>query len=252
MSERSTIADTASALSPEETRGLRVALSPYLFRGMLLGMGAVAVALYQVTRSRGRTWEFAKARARTLAWMLGVEVDVHGAEHVAEGGPFVLASNHQSHLDILCLLGFLPGETRFAAKKNLWRHPIMARILDTLEMVPIDREQPEQAIGALDRAARKRQSIVIFPEGTRSRNGSLQPFKKGAFALAIASGMPIVPVTCRGTRRLMPRGSRLTVVPGKVEIVLCPPIPTNDLRYEDRAALSSQVRAAIEAHHTGW
>lgn len=252
MAERSTTADDASALSPEETRGLRVALSPHLFRGMLLGMGATAVVLHQVTRSRRRTWEFAKARARTLAWMLGVAVEVQGAEHLAAGGPFVLASNHQSHLDILCLLGFLPGETRFAAKKELWRHPVMARILDTLEMVPIDRDQPEQAIGALDRAARRKQSIVIFPEGTRSRNGGLQPFKKGAFALAIASGMPIVPVVCRGTRRLMPRGSQLTVVPGRVEIVLCPPIPTNDLRYEDREALSSRVRAAIEAHHTGW
>jgi 1-acyl-sn-glycerol-3-phosphate acyltransferase len=252
MSERSTTADTSSALTEAETRGLRVALSPYLFRGMLLGMGAVAVGLYQVTRSRRRTWEFAKARARTLTWMLGVAVDVSGTEHVADGGPYVLASNHQSHLDILCLLGFLPGETRFAAKKELWKHPIMAGILDTLEMVPIDRDQPEQAIGALDRAARKRQSIVIFPEGTRSRNGGLQPFKKGAFALAIAAGMPIVPVTCRGTRRLMPKGSRLTVVPGRVEIVISAPIPTLDLRYEDREVLAGRVRAAIEAHHTGW
>jgi 1-acyl-sn-glycerol-3-phosphate acyltransferase len=173
-------------------------------------------------------------------------------EHVVEGGPFVFASNHQSHLDILCLLGFLPGETRFAAKKQLWQHRIMAGILDTLEMVPIDRDQPEQAIGALDRAARKRRSIVIFPEGTRSRNGSLQPFKKGAFALAIASGMPIVPVVCRGTRRLMPKGSRLTVVPGKVEIVICPPIATSDLRYEDREALAAQVRTVIAEQHTGW
>jgi len=250
MSERSTAA-TADALSPEETRGLRVALSPHLFRGMLLGMGAAAIVLYQVTRSRRRTWEFAKARARTLAWMLGVEVDVLGTEHLADGGPYVFASNHQSHLDILCLLGFLPGETRFAAKKELWRHRVMAGILDTLEMVPIDRDEPEQAIGALERAARKRQSIVIFPEGTRSRSGSLQPFKKGAFVLAIASGMPIVPVVCRGTRRLMPKGSRLTVVPGKVEIVVCPPIPTVDLGWDDRDALAARVRAAIEEHHTG-
>ena len=78
------------------------------------------------------------------------------------------------------------------------------------------------------------------------------PFKKGAFALAIASGMPIVPVVCRGTRRLMPKGSRLTVVPGKVEIVISPPIPTNELHYEDRDALSAQVRSAMEPHHTGW
>jgi 1-acyl-sn-glycerol-3-phosphate acyltransferase len=252
MSERVSTAATASAVSPEEMRGLRVALSPHVFRGMLLGTGAAAVALYQATRSRRRTWAFAKARARTLAWMLGVQVDVRGVEHVADGGPYVFASNHQSHLDILCLLGFLPGETRFAAKKELWDHPIMAAIMDTLEMVPIDREHPEVAVEALKRAARKRQSIVIFPEGTRSRNGSLRLFKKGAFAMAIATGMPIVPVVCRGTRRLMPRGSRLTVVPGQVEVVICPPIPTADLRYDDRDELAGRVRAAIETHHTGW
>jgi 1-acyl-sn-glycerol-3-phosphate acyltransferase len=77
------------------------------------------------------------------------------------------------------------------------------------------------------------------------------PFRKGAFVLAIASGMPIVPVICRGTRRLMPRGSKLTVVPGDVEVVIEAPIPTAGLTYEDRDDLSARVRAAIEKHHTG-
>jgi len=238
-------------ISAAEPSGLRVAVSPYLFRGMLVGMAAVAVGLQRATGSRALAWQFAKARARTLAWLLGVDVQIRGREHLAGGGPFIFTPNHQSHLDILLLLEHLPGRTRFAAKRELWRHPVMAAVLDTLGMVPVDREHPERAIDALNRAAAARDSFVIFPEGTRSRTGQLLPFKKGAFVLAIASGLPVVPVVCRGTRRLMPRGSRLVVVPGTVEIVIEAPIATAGLGYEDRDALSARVRAAIERHHSG-
>jgi 1-acyl-sn-glycerol-3-phosphate acyltransferase len=215
-------------------------------------MAAVAIGIHRTTGSRTLAWKFAKARARDLAWMLGVEVTVHGVEHVATGGPFIYAPNHQSHLDILTLLGHLPGATRFAAKRELWRHPIVGGVLDTLGMIPIDREAGERSIEALNEAAREASSIVIFPEGTRSRDGQLREFKKGAFVLAIATGLPIVPVCCRGTRRLMPRGSKLTVVPGPVDIFISPPIATTGLDYDDRDALAAQVREAILENHTGW
>ncbi len=236
----------------DAVRAVRVAVSPYLFRGMLLSMAVVAVALHRATGSRDLAWRFAKARARTLAWMLGVDVEVHGREHLASGGPFVFTPNHQSHLDILVLLGFLPGQTRFAAKQELWRHPVMAAVLDTLGMVRIDREHPERAIEALRREAQRDHSLVIFPEGTRSRDGHLGEFKKGAFVTAIELGLPVVPVVCRGTRRLMPRGSRLAVAPGKVEIVIEAPIPTTGLSYADRVALAARAREAVLRHHTGW
>jgi len=232
--------------------GLRIAASPYLFRGMLVGMAAVAVALHRTTGSRELAWRFAKARARTLEWMLGVRTTVHGLAHAADAGPVIYAPNHQSHLDILTLLAHLPGRTRFAAKQELWRHPVVGGVLDTLGMIPIDREAGEKSIEALNAAARERHSIVIFPEGTRSRDGRLREFKKGAFALAIATGLPIVPVCCRGTRRLMPRGSRLTVVPGEVDLYVEPPISTAGLAYDDRERLAARVRAAIERNHTGW
>src|SRR5262249_59037139 len=128
------------------------------------------------TGSRALAWGFAKARARDLEWMLGVRTTVQGLEHVANAGPVVYAPNHQSHLDILVLLGHLPGATRFAAKRELWRHPVVAGVLDTLGMIPVDREHPEEAIDALRSAARARQSFVLFPEGTRSRTGALLPF----------------------------------------------------------------------------
>jgi 1-acyl-sn-glycerol-3-phosphate acyltransferase len=234
-----------------EAVSLRIALSPHLFRGMLVGMAGVAVTLHRLTGSRELAWRFAKARARTLTRLLGVSVRMHGLDRLAGGGPFVFTPNHQSHLDILVLLGFLPGRTRFAAKRELWGHPVVGAVLDTLGMVPIEREQPERAIAALNSAGAVADSLVIFPEGTRSRTGELLPFKKGAFVLAIATGLPVVPVVCRGTRRLMPRGSRLTVVPGEIDIVIEEPIPTAGLGYEHRDELAARVRDAIARHHTG-
>src|SRR5881392_2262030 len=154
MSEPVDSVAAGAELAPGEARGLRVALSPYLFRGMLVGMAAVAVALHRVTGSRKLAWRFAKARARTLAQLLGLRVRLHGLEHLAGGGPFVFTPNHQSHLDILVLLGYLPGRTRFAAKRELWRHPVVAAVLDTLGMIPIERDRPERAVDALNRAGR--------------------------------------------------------------------------------------------------
>ena len=251
MAESGDATLAATGIGYAEARGLRVALSPYLFRSMMVAMAGVAVTMDRITGNRDLTWRFAKGRARDLANLLGVQVTVRGGEHLA-GGPFVLASNHQSHLDILALLGFLPGRTRFAAKREMWRHPVVGAVLDTLDMVPIDRDDPESAIAALQRTDGTAGSLVVFPEGTRSRDGQLREFKKGAFVLAIRAGLPVVPVVCRGTRRLMPRGSRLTVVPGPVEIIVEEPIPTAGLGYDDRDALAARVRGLIERHHTGW
>jgi 1-acyl-sn-glycerol-3-phosphate acyltransferase len=250
MSEPTETADAVPGTDP--ITGVRVALSSYLFRSMLVGMGATAVAIHRTTGSRSLAWSFAKGRARDLTWLLGVNVRVQGLEHLRTGGPFIFAPNHQSHLDILTMLAFLPGRTRFASKTELWNHPIVGAVLDTLGMVPIDRANPERAIDALNRAGGRDESLVIFPEGKRSRDGVLAEFKKGAFVLAIRLGRPVVPVVVRGTRRLMPRGSKLTVLPGDVEIIVEPPIPTLGLTFDDRDLLAAQVRSAIEQHHTGW
>jgi 1-acyl-sn-glycerol-3-phosphate acyltransferase len=234
--------DALTSIRPvADARSLRSRLSPYLFRGMLVSMAAAAVALHRVTRDRSRVWRFAKARARTLEAMLGVEVRVHGAERLDPAQAYVFAPNHQSHLDILALLAHLPGRPRFAAKKELWRHPVVGAVLDTLGMVPVDREHPERAGAALERAS-----------ATRSRDGRLGEFKKGAFVIAIHAGLPLVPVTCVGTRRLMPKGSRLTVLAGPADVYVHEPIPTAGLRYDDREALMARVRAAIASEHTGY
>ncbi len=242
----------ATVREPSTLHDVRVALSPYLFRGMLVAMAAAAVAIHRTTGSRDLAWRFAKARARDLAWMLGVTIHVRGLEHVPADPPAIYTPNHQSHLDILALLAVLPGRPRFAAKRELWRHAVVGAVLDTLGMIPIDRERPADAIAQLNRRGAERDPLVIFPEGTRSRDGRLGEFRKGAFVLAIRLGRPVVPVVCRGTRRLMPPGGGMRVEPGEVEIIVERPIATIGLGHADRDALAARVRAAILAHHTGW
>lgn len=222
----------------------RVVLNRIIFRGMLFASGLIAMALYQV--SRPLAWRFAKAQARNLARFCGVRVRVRGTERL-RGGPYIFTPNHQSHFDIVALLGYLPGESRFAAKKDLFREPILGAVMRTLGMIPIDRGDSEASIRRLQSLKDRNFSVIIFPEGTRSRDGGLLSFKKGAFVAAIELGMPIVPVVCRGSAEVMPAGGYLSILPGNVDIEVLEPIDTAGLAYEDRELLRETVRERIAA-----
>jgi 1-acyl-sn-glycerol-3-phosphate acyltransferase len=239
-----TIPSETTALATPIPRA-RAFLNRQIFRGMLFSMGTIAVVMYRLVRDKNVTWAFAKARARNLAWMCGVKVHIRGLENLG-AGPYVFAPNHQSNFDIAALLGYLPGNNRFAAKKEMFNEPVLGTVLRTMGMIPIDRENPLEAIQLLGELKLDNYSVIIFPEGTRSRDGNLLPFKKGPFVAAIHLGVPIVPVVCKGTQAVMPRGGYLTIVPGEVEIVVLPPIETSTLTYDDRETLRQTVRAQIE------
>jgi len=236
---------------PARTERARVMLNRLIFRGMLFAMGAITVILHRVLPWKTVAWSFARLSARNLGRACGVHVRVHGAEHLSGPGPYIFVPNHQSHFDIAALLGHLPGRNRFVAKKELFAEPVLGSVLRTLGMVPVDRRDPVDAIARLNRAASEGSSLIIFPEGTRSRDGSLLPFKKGAFIAAIHLRLPIVPIVCRGTRAIMPPGGYLSIVPGNVDLFVEQPIPTAGLGYEDRDALAERVRAVITARLTG-
>lgn len=237
--------ETQAQALPRQAERFRVFLNRFIFRGMLFSMGAIAIFIYRVLGNKELTWRFAKARARTLCWMCGVRVHVRGLEHLG-AGPYMFTPNHQSHFDIAALLGFLPGNNRFGAKREMFNEPILGTVLRTMGMIPIDRDDPAASIERLNRLKGKLFSTIIFPEGTRSRDGSLLPFKKGAFVAALKLQIPLVPVVCKGTSEIMPKGGYLSIVPGDVEVVVLEPIPTMGLTYEDRDRLRELVRERIE------
>lgn len=230
---------------------LRVLVNRVIYRGMLFSMGTIAVGLHQV--SPALAWSFAKLSARNLALATGVEVKVIGAENLPDE-PCIITPNHASHFDIAALLGHLPGNNRFAAKKELFREPVLGTVMRTLGMIPIDREDPTQSIALLNRLAaadaergEEPFSLIMFPEGTRSRDGRMGPFKNGAFTLALRLGRPIVPVAIHGTSSIMPPGKYLSILPGTVVLEVLEPIPTAGRDLEERFALRDLAAQRIAA-----
>jgi 1-acyl-sn-glycerol-3-phosphate acyltransferase len=243
ISNRVQIETLALPTRPAASR-LRIFLNRLLFRGMLFTMGLIAIAMYRLIRDKNVTWRFAKAQARTLSRLCGVRVRVRGLERLGPG-PYMFTPNHQSHFDIAALLGYLPGNNRFAAKKEMFDEPVLGAVLRTMGMIPIDRDNPLEAIQLLNQLAVDQFSTVIFPEGTRSRDGQLLPFKKGPFVAAIHLGIPVVPVVCKGTRAVMPKGHYLSIIPGEVELAVLEPIATTAMTYDDRGRLRALVRERI-------
>ncbi len=179
-----------------------------------------------------------------------LDVRVHGAGRLRAGESYVFLSTHQSWMDIPVMLGYLPAQLRIAAKREVFQIPFLGWHMRRSGQIPINRGSTAESIASLRRAARLLGggvSAFLFPEGTRTRDGSLQPLKKGGFRLALESGLPVVPVTIVGTRRAMPRGSTVLRA-GAAHMHLDPPIPTAALTEADIPALMQQVREAMLKH----
>lgn len=188
--------------------------------------------------------------SRMIVRTVGVTVRVHGAEKMRAGGSYVFLSTHQSYMDIPVMLGYLPAQLRIAAKREVFRIPFLGWHMRRGGHISINRGSTTEAVASLRRAAREIQpgvSVFLFPEGTRTRDGSLQPFKKGGFKFALQTGLPVVPVTIVGTRQVLPRDS-LVFRPGPVQMYLGAPIPTATLTDADLPALMQKVRAAMGKH----
>jgi 1-acyl-sn-glycerol-3-phosphate acyltransferase len=179
----------------------------------------------------------------------GVRVTVDNRANLEPQQPYVFMANHASTVDIWALFLAIPRRVRMIAKKQLARIPLFGWVMWAGRFIFIDRQNAVAARRSIDDAGRRIRggdSVLIFPEGTRTRDGQLGPFKKGGFHLAMEAGVPIVPIGLRGTRALMPRGS-LRVKSGEVFVTIGTPIPTSGLTVEDRPALIQRVRDAIAA-----
>jgi 1-acyl-sn-glycerol-3-phosphate acyltransferase len=187
--------------------------------------------------------------ARGVLASAGVRVRVRSRAAFDPKKSYVVMPNHISTVDIWAIFVAVPVPLRFIAKKQLGQIPLFGWAMRAGRFIFIDRQNATSARRTIDQAAERiRQgcSVVIFPEGTRSRDGRLGPFKKGGFHLAINSGAEVVPVAIRGTHEVMPRGAAL-IRPGTVDIEIGEPIPTTGLGPEDRQRLLEEVRARVES-----
>lgn len=210
----------------------------------------VALTMMLVNWSRdGEMWLVAHVWSQILIKSGGATVEVIGREHLDPKRPTIYVSNHQSTLDAPVLFwGLWPVRFRFVAKHTLKYVPVTGWYLMLARYIFIDRSNHRTAVATLDVAAeriRKGTSIVVFPEGTRSEDGRILPFKKGPFALAVKAGVAICPVTIEGSGAVMPKNS-WTIQPGPVKLMIGAPIDPTPYG-DDREALARAVREQIIA-----
>jgi 1-acyl-sn-glycerol-3-phosphate acyltransferase len=177
----------------------------------------------------------------------GVRLNIRPLPAVTWAQPHIFVMNHQSMMDIPVVFAALPVDVRFVAKESLKYIPFLGWYIWATGMIFVDRKNRQRSIASMSRAAEKIRAganILVFPEGTRSRDGELQAFKRGAFVLALESQVPVVPLAVEGTRRVLASGG-FTLQPGEVQLQMGTPIPTAGRSLEERAVFSDEVHAHI-------
>ena len=227
-------------------RGLILADPTIILATVFFGTISLIVSFLDKTgtvqNALARTW------ARLLLAASGVRVKVEGLEHIHPDGSYVFIGNHLSYMDTPVMLAHIPVQFRFLAKRGLFKIPLLGSHLNRAGHIPVPREDPRAAVKTMQIAAdvvqRKRVSLLIFPEGGRSRDGKLRSFKEGGAYIGIRAGVPLVPVILIGTREVLPFGSGV-VLSGDVTLRILKPIETSSLTLKDRGIVTEQLRSLI-------
>ena len=219
---------------------------PFLCLYVLLGT-VIFVPLTWITRDIRAIYWVARTGVRWGLRLSGVKVKLAHPEYAFEHPSCVYVSNHVSNLDPPVLFMVLP-RVAFVLKQELERIPLLGYVMGLGGFIYVKRKDRNSRKLAQEKAVatlRQGISVIIFPEGTRSRDGELLPFRPGPFTIAIEAQAPIVPVTVHGARQLMPKGNP-TVVPGEISLVFHPPVPTEGLGPEARVDLMKGIRQTME------
>jgi len=227
-------------------RGLLIADPAIVLATIFFGTVSLIVSFFdntgvlQIRVARG--W------ARTLLAVSGVRVHVEGLDGIDPAASYVFISNHLSYMDTPVVLAHIPAQFRFLAKRGLFQIPFLGTHLSRAGHIPVPREDPRAAVKTLQVAAetirRKNISMLIFPEGGRSHDGHLRPFKEGGAYIAIRAGVPIVPVVIIGTREILPFGGAI-VLSGEVKLRILPSIDTSQMTLKERGPLTEQLREML-------
>ena len=214
-----------------------------------LGFAAAEILALPLSHRTGKLFHaLARSWARTILWTCGVRVRVKGLEKLEHGQNYVYVSNHASMFDIPAILASIPDQIRIIYKKELEVIPVFGWGLKWGSYIGIDRGRGPEAMRSLEEAIRKIRngaSVLLYAEGTRTRDGKLQPFKRGAFNIAVKAGIPVVPLTINGTFPILPKGS-IVIRPAPAEIVLGDPIPVTGEGKEEEMRVMERVAAAIK------
>ncbi|HJQ90961.1 MAG TPA: lysophospholipid acyltransferase family protein [Acidimicrobiia bacterium] len=189
-------------------------------------------------------------RGWSRVWLAvsGTKLEIEGAENIDPNRSYVVVANHLSALDIMACLLAVPLPIRFLAKKELFRVPVLAQGMRMVGIIEVDRQARGAVHSEVNRQSRelieKGRSLIIYAEGTRPRNGVMKPFKKGAFTMAISSGLPVLPLSIHGSYEAWPPGTPL-VRGGVITVVLDKPVETEGMTASDTGYLRDQVREVI-------
>lgn len=211
-------------------------------------MGTVSLLVWPFDRTGNMQHACARWWCRLVALTIGARIRVHGTEHVAPDRSYVYVANHSSLIDTPALFAYLPYQFKIMAKRELFYIPFLGWHLWSSGNFPIDRGDARRTARSLKSVVdglRAGKSLAVFPEGTRTPDGRLQPFKSGAFKIAIRAGVPVVPVAIRGTFQLLPK-TTLAPRPGRVDVFIERPIDTAGLREQDIPDLIARTTRAIE------
>ena len=210
-------------------------------------MGTISLGASLFDRTGRLQHKVAVAWARMLLRICMIKVDVIGAEKLDPNQVYVFVSNHFSLVDTPLMFGSMPREFRILARHGLWRVPFLGWHLNRAGHVPVERENPRAAVRSLTHAADKVRegfSLLIFPEGGRTRQATMRPFKSGAARIAIQAGCPIVPMAIVGTRKILPPSSA-HLHPGRAELRIGDPVPTGGRKGSAATEMIREIQAIV-------
>lgn len=208
------------------------------------------MTLALISRTGNLVFEFAKIWAYAANVVHFVKPSIRGREKIEKGKAYVIVSNHQSLMDIPTIVTKLGVQFRWIIKRELLFVPLFGYSLYAMRNVFIDRSDREQTIKTINKGIERlppEAGLLFFAEGTRSPDGKIHEFKKGAFVTAIETGLPILPITINGSRKVLPKGS-LAFTPGRVEVVVGDPIKSREYTHDQVDELIQRTRNAIIAN----
>jgi 1-acyl-sn-glycerol-3-phosphate acyltransferase len=218
------------------------------FLSIVLGLLAFCVGFFD--RTGNLSHRVSSLWCRLLCKLNGVKVDISGLKNILPDKPQIFVSNHQGYFDIFALSGYLPVQIRWVAKSSLFKIPFMGWAMTASGYIPVDRGDRKKAYDAFNKTLGKLKegsSIIIFPEGTRSEDGKIGPFKKGSNLIASRSKCLMTPVTIIGSGEIIKKGSAV-INPGQVRVIISPPVSASANKKENEAVLQS-IRETIVNNH---